>query len=120
MQVSLSEMPHQKWPMKLPRYRCIPLCSILTEQKTDFVRFPIILQSYLDVYEPQVYTGIQCVVVNCSESITLRTSISSNDRELCQIPLGATVDYIDSAENGFCLVDYEGIIGYVKEDYLAF
>lgn len=90
-------------------------CEISYYGQTGYV-----LQSYLDVYEPQVYTGIQCVVVNCSESITLRTSISSNDRELCQIPLGATVDYIDSAENGFCLVDYEGIIGYVKEDYLAF
>lgn len=79
-----------------------------------------VVQSYLDVYEPQVYTGIQCMVVNCRESITLRTSISPNDKELCQIPLGATVDYIDSVADGYCLVNYNGIIGYVKEDYLAF
>lgn len=79
-----------------------------------------VLSAYLDVYEPQVYTGVTCKVVNCRQSITLRTSASSNAREICQIPLGTTVYYIDSVADGFYLINYNGIVGYAKADYLAF
>lgn len=79
-----------------------------------------VLSAYLDVYEPQVYTGVTCVVVNCRQSITLRTSAFTNAGEICQIPLGTVVDYIDSAVNGFYLINYNGRMGYAKADYLAF
>lgn len=79
-----------------------------------------VLSAYLDTYEPQVYTGVKCTVTNCRTSITLRTSASANAKEIVQIPLGATVDYIESSVNGFYLVNYNGKIGYAKSDYLAF
>lgn len=79
-----------------------------------------VLSAYLDVYEPQVYTGMKCTVVNCKTSITLRTSASANAKEITQLPLGTTVDYIDSSINGFYLVNYNGIMGYAKADYLRF
>jgi len=88
-------------------------CQIAYNGVTGYV-----LPSYLDVYEPQVWTGVKCIVVNCHESITLRTSISSKDKEICQIPLGTVVDYIDTADNGYILVNYNGVMGYAQASYL--
>lgn len=76
------------------------------------------LASYLDYYEPQIYTGVTCRVVNCKESIMLRTSPSTKATEICQIPLGTVVDYIEPAANNFYLVSYSGHIGYALADYL--
>ena len=78
-----------------------------------------VLSDYLDTYEPQVYTGMKCTVANCRKSITLRTSASSTAEEILQLPLGTIVDYIDSSINGFYLVNYNGIMGYAKADYLV-
>lgn len=79
-----------------------------------------VLSSYLDYYEPQVYSGIKCQIVNCRQSVTLRTSITAQDKEICQIPLGTVIDYIDEGANGYCLVNYNGMMGYVNQDYLLF
>lgn len=79
-----------------------------------------VLGSYLDYYEPQVYTGIKCQIVNCKQSVTLRTSITAQDKEICQIPLGTIIDYIEEGSNGYCLVNYNGMMGYVKYEYLMF
>lgn len=107
----------------------IPVCSAVTfidSLENGFSRISYygqsgyVLSAYLDAYEPQVYTGVTCKVVNCRQSITLRTSASSNAREICQIPLGTTVDYIDSVANGFYLINYNGNMGYAKADYMAF
>ena len=78
-----------------------------------------VLSDYLDTYEPQVYTGMKCTVANCRKSITLRTSASSTAEDILQLPLGTIVDYIDSSINGFYLVNYNGIMGYAKADYLV-
>lgn len=51
-------------------------------------------------------------MVNCNESITLRTGLSTKADEILQIPFGASVDYIQSAANGFYLVSYCGYNGY--------
>lgn len=62
-------------------------------------------------------------VVNCNQSITLRTSPSTNAEAVSmfgQIPLGATVSYIEPAENGFCKIAYNGDIGYALAAYLEF
>lgn len=75
------------------------------------------LASYLDSYEPQLYTGTVGEVVNCKESITLRTSPSTKAAEITQIPLGEVVDYIEAA-NEFYLVDYMGQKGYVLASYI--
>lgn len=76
------------------------------------------LSQYLDMHQPQIYTGATCTVVNCNESITLRTSPSTKAHEIMQIPLGASVDYIESAANGFYHVSYRGYNGYALASYL--
>ena len=40
-------------------------------------------------------------VVNCNQSISLRTEPSTSASEIMQIALGVQVGYIDSAANGF-------------------
>lgn len=58
-------------------------------------------------------------VVNCNESITLRTSPSTKAGEIRQIPLGEAVSYIESAANGFYKVSYMGKTGYALASYLS-
>lgn len=58
-------------------------------------------------------------VVNCEESITLRTSPSTSAEEIRQIPLGASVSYVEPAENGFYKVIYNGDTGYALASYLS-
>ena len=79
------------------------------------------LASYLSPNGPWNTVGNAvgtCVVVNCQESITLRTSPSTSAAEICQIPLGATVSYSGVEENGFYLVVYDGNTGYALKEYL--
>lgn len=63
--------------------------------------------------------GSRMVVVNCKESITLRKIPSTKGEEFCQIPLGAEVEYLGTAENGFYTVKYNGFTGYALASYLA-
>ena len=65
----------------------------------------------------QIYTTMY--VVNCNESITLRTSPSTKASEIRQIPLGAAVSYIETSENGFYKVSYMGDTGYALAQYLS-
>ena len=58
-------------------------------------------------------------VVNCRQSITLRTSPSTSAGEICQIPLGSAVSYLGSAENGFYKIIYNGSTGYGLASYLS-
>ena len=58
-------------------------------------------------------------VVNCKQSITLRPGADVNSGEICQIPLGAAVSYIESAENGFYKINYNGRNGYALASYLS-
>lgn len=61
-----------------------------------------------------------CFVVNCKESITLRSAPSTKASEICQIPLGAPVSYVETAENGFYKIIYNGKTGYGLASYLNF
>lgn len=60
-------------------------------------------------------------VVNCQESITLRSAPDVNSPEICQIPLGAEVlEYItEQPQNGFVRVEYGRYSGYCLEEYLS-
>lgn len=79
------------------------------------------LASYLSYEQPLEQTMYQTMrVVNCNESITLRTSPSTQAAEICQIPLGAVVSYIEPAANGFYRVTYLGQTGYALASYLEF
>lgn len=78
------------------------------------------LSSYLtDVYGvPSIWQGMTMYVVNCNESITLRTSPSSNASEICQIPKNASVEFCAYAGDGFYRVAYGGYEGYALASYL--
>ena len=58
-------------------------------------------------------------VINCNESITLRTEPDVNATEICQIPLGTAVSTFGDAGNGFISVYYQGASGYCLSDYLS-
>lgn len=58
-------------------------------------------------------------VVNCNQSITLRTSPSTSASEITQIPLGQAVGYIENAGNGFYKINYDGAVGYSLASYLS-
>ena len=58
-------------------------------------------------------------VVNCEQSITLREYPSVYANEIAQIPLGQAVGFIENASNGFCKIDYDGLVGYALAEYLA-
>lgn len=79
------------------------------------------LSSYLsaDAYYGG-YSGSVCQVVNCRQSITLRTSPSIYASEICQMPLGTCVNYLGFAGNGFYQVEYNGRVGYALASYLMF
>lgn len=72
--------------------------------------------------EPDVYgetDGTICYVVNCNESITLREEPDVSAAEICQIPLGAAVEAIQGAPNGFIQVSYQGMTGFCLGSYLS-
>ena len=58
-------------------------------------------------------------VVNCKQSITLRPQPDVNSGEILQIPLGSAVSYIETAQNGFYKVIYNGSTGYALASYLS-
>ena len=58
-------------------------------------------------------------VINCNESITLRTNPDVNAAEICQIPLGTAVATFGDAGNGFISVYYQGSSGYCLASYLS-
>lgn len=61
-----------------------------------------------------------CQVVHCNEFITLREVPNTSGNEICKIPLGADVSYIENSENGFVKVEYSGYQGYCLVSYLDF
>ncbi|MCI5700300.1 MAG: SH3 domain-containing protein [Lachnospiraceae bacterium] len=76
------------------------------------------LASFLSINPYDTTNATYMQVVNCTESITLRKTPNTKADEFCQIPLGATVQYLDTAENGFYMVSYNGQIGYALASYL--
>lgn len=71
--------------------------------------------------EPEKESEMElCQVVHCNEFITLRTEPSTSGAEICKIPLGSDVYYIENAENGFVKIMYEGQEGYSLASYLNF
>ena len=76
------------------------------------------VQEVIPAVEP-IYFYTTYYVVNCNQSITLRTSPSTSASEICQIPLGAAVSFVETAKNGFYKVIYNGTTGYALASYLS-
>ncbi len=77
------------------------------------------LASYLSPNRGGSSSSSTAQVVNCNEWITLRSYPSTSAASLDRIPLGAYVDYIEPAENGFYKIRYHGQVGYGLGQYLA-
>ena len=60
-----------------------------------------------------------CYVINCEDSTTLWEEPDISSAELCQIPLGAAVNVLQGAPNGFVQVDYNGMTGFCLGSYLS-
>lgn len=63
--------------------------------------------------------GTRLRVTNCNEYITLREEPDTSAAALARMPLGAYVDEIYGAENGFVCVSYRGQTGYALGKYLT-
>lgn len=88
-------------------------CLVGYGGKTGYV-----LAQYLDFYEPQV-AEYSMQVVNCRQSITLRSMPSTSAPEICQMPLGARVTKLSwRYDDNFYLVSYGGFTGYALKSYL--
>ena len=59
-----------------------------------------------------VYNYETYFVVNCASHIIMYAAADINSEQMNQIPLGAGVSYIKTAENGFCKIAYQGQTGY--------
>lgn len=84
------------------------------------------LSQYLSNYQPSAKaasapqkTSTYYRVVNCHEWISLRSTPSTSAPKLAEIPLGATVQFISTASNGFYKVSYNGQVGYALASYLG-
>lgn len=79
------------------------------------------LASYLSGSPQAVAENVKyyMYVVNCNESITLRSAASTSSASMGQIPYGAAVGIISDSQNGFYKVKYNGLIGYASASYLA-
>ena len=78
-----------------------------------------VLKEYLNAYGNELYTNAVGKVVNCNESITLRSTPSTGGMELMQIPLGEEVTFLGN-RGDFYEVIYNGIYGYVLASYIYF
>lgn len=58
-------------------------------------------------------------IINCEDSTTLWEEPDISSAELCQIPLGAAVNVLQGAPNGFVQVDYNGMTGFCLGSYLS-
>lgn len=105
---------------QIPKYSRV---TYLGQENSDFSKIEYngktgySLSSYLDFFEPQVYTGLTYRVTNCKDYITLRSIPKTTGQEIAKIPLGATVDFIEN-HGEFYLINYNGQVGYALASYL--
>ena len=68
---------------------------------------------------PMYRLNLQCMVFNVQNSIYLRKYAEENSENICTIPWGEPVGYIEDVTNGFYKIKYKGQIGYAKAEYLT-
>lgn len=69
-------------------------------------------------YVPSAPSTAKMTVVDCNEWISLRSTPSTNASRIAEIPLGATVEFLEVSSNGFYKVRYNGAVGYALSQYL--
>lgn len=116
---------------KSSRITTIPLgdsCGFIEASSNGFYKIAYngkigyALAQYLSVEKPNIVATVPSVqilyVVNCNEWITLRKSDSTSAAEITKIPLGSSVEYLGTANNGFYKIRYNGVVGYALSQYL--
>lgn len=58
-------------------------------------------------------------VMNCETDISLRPQPDVKSGKICAIPYGKAVSYIETAQNGFLKINYDGREGYALASYLS-
>lgn len=58
-------------------------------------------------------------VYNCDEWVSLRKEADTGSKRLAKVPLGATVENCSRTGTGFVYAEYNGIAGYILDDYLS-
>lgn len=73
---------------------------------------------YLTSSDPHVYTGGNPIyhISGVQNSVYLRKTPSEPAEYICEIPVGAAVEYLGSY-NGYDKVNYNGMVGYVTSAY---
>lgn len=90
--------------------------SLIEEENTEFVQ----VETTMPTAQTQNYNlHTTLYVVNCRESISLRTEPSTSAYAKRQIPLGSAVTYIETIGNGFYKINYLGDEGYALASYLS-
>ena len=64
-------------------------------------------------------TSNRMYIVNCNEWVSLRAYMSTSAERLAKVPLGATVTNVQKASEGFSYVTYNGMQGYIQNQYLS-
>ncbi len=77
-----------------------------------------VLSAYLGYTPENRQTGSWMQVVNCKEWISLRNAPSTDATKIISVPLGAWVEFLSPAANGFYKINYNGYIGYALATYL--
>lgn len=74
---------------------------------------------YLTSSDPHVYTGGNSIyhISGVQNSVYLRRTPSESAEYICEIPVGAAVEYLGSY-NGYDKVSYNGMVGYVTSTYV--
>lgn len=81
-----------------------------------------ILTEYLlegDFYEGPDITPECMIIVNCEEWVSLREEPSIAAARIVKVPLGAMVYNCEPDVNGFVYCEYDGMYGFILEEYLA-
>lgn len=84
--------------------------------------YGFILTEYLlegDFYEGPDITPECMIIVNCEEWVSLREEPSTAAARIVQVPLGAMVYNCEPDVNGFVYCEYDGLYGFILEEYLA-
>ena len=94
--------------------------NIFSQTEKDNINF---LEAKYELYGgssvTETYDENISYVINCEDSTTLWEEPDISSAELCQIPLGAAVNVLQGAPNGFVQVDYNGMTGFCLGSYLS-
>ena len=88
--------------------------SLETSEETTYETY-----SYEETVATQEPMYTTLYVVNCAQSISLRTSPSTKATTIRQIPLGAAVSFVQNSTDGFYQISYMGDTGYALASYLS-